>query len=223
MSISNAKYSYFIVTFLFLSTVTRSQQIYFEVGGESANFNDYVNNTGENTLDENHIKSYGLFFETGVRLKIYKDRLYLNLGVSHNNYKMNTAFYRGSISTPLSYDLSYFTIKPGITFSFVNRGKFKFLVHTHFSSDWLIAGTSAYEDVVNNLYQDQSMARSLLRYHRGLSVVYSLSKKTALSINFNVSDSFKQIEKNNAAENYSLHSSSFSFGILMRLHKVKTI
>ncbi len=224
MSVYIVKYRYAIVTFLLLSTSTHSQQVYLEVGGASTKFKNYVNSLGENSLDESYKKSYALFLETGVRFKIIKDKLHLNLGISHNNYKIHTGFYSGQLSIPLSYDLTYFALKSGISILFVKKGKFKLQGHAHLSSDWLISGTSAYEDVVNNVYKDKTIARSLLRYHRGLSAVYTLSKKTSLYLNYNLADSCKQTEGHStSSEKYSLHTNAFSFGILVRLQKVKTI
>ena len=211
------------VVFVLINNMVVGQQIYLEVGSESASFKEYVNDIGANTLDASYSKSQALFFEAGCRLNLHRDRLQLNLGMSHNNYKINTGFYSGNGSVPVHYEFTYIAFKAGVIFSFLNTPKFKLQGHSHISSDWLISGTSSYNNVVHNLYDDQTFTRDALRYHRGVSAAYTISNRTAIYLNYNVADSFKHATKDsNTEESYSLHSKAFSFGILFSIQPLNT-
>lgn len=204
--------------FVLINNTVAAQQIYLEVGSESAAFKNYVNNLGTSTLDNTFSKSQALFFEAGYRLNLHRDRLQLNLGMSHNNYKINTGFYSGNGRIPVHYKFTYIAFKAGVIFSFLNTPKFKLQGHSHISSDWLISGTSSYNNLVHNLYHDHTFTKDVFRYHRGVSVAYTISNRTAIYLNYNVVDSFRHGTKDsNTEEKYSLHSKALSFGTLFRM------
>ena len=208
----------FLLFFSVLIYDVNGQQVYVEAGLASAYFKDYVNNMGENTLDLNYYKSYDFFLESGFRFDIYKDRLKIDLGLSYNSYKINTGFYSGTESIPLTYNLTYATIKTGVNFSIVNEPKFKVLVHTHLSHDWLITGTNKYKDVVNDIYKDNTFDRTFIRFHKGISVEYIMSDQISTYIKYNISDSFREDNKDsNIEEKYTFHSNAISYGILFNI------
>ena len=198
------------------------QQVYLEIGNATAYFKDYVNNLGEDTLNTGYSKAYDNFIETGVRWNMYKNRLHMNIGLSHNNYSIDTGFLAGNEEIPLHYDLSYGALKGGFIFSFINATKFKLQGHAHLSTDWLISGTSEYKNIVNNLRTDETFARKLIRYHRGVSAAYHLSENMAFYLSYHVADSFKRLNNDsNLEETYSLHTNGFSLGVLVNFLKTK--
>jgi hypothetical protein len=217
--------TFLIFAFLLTSYVANSQQVYIETGFENAYFKDYENNLGENTLDLNYSKPQEAFLEAGFRFKLYKDRVKWNLGLSYNKYKIKTGFYAGNRnieSIPVTYDLSYLTLKIGANVAIVNEPKFKLQIHSHISYDFLLAGTNSYLDVVNNLYEDNSLDRTFLRYHRGLSTEYIITDKISIYLSYNVADSFRdKNEDSNIEEKYSFHTHAFSLGLLFNIQKNK--
>ncbi|MDX6746171.1 hypothetical protein SHK09_05150 [Polaribacter sp. PL03] len=215
------KYSFLFFFTGIISTIN-AQQIFIETGFESANFKNYVNNLGENTLDVNYTKSQEIFIEGGFRFNLRKNRLKCDVALSYNKYKINTGFYSGKISIPLTYNLNYVALKTGINFAIINELDFKLQVHGHISYDWLIAGTSSYKNVVNDLYRENTFDRTLLRYHRGISAEYIISNKISAYINYNVADSFKdKNEDSNIEEKYSLHTNAFSIGLLFNIQTTR--
>ena len=146
-----------LLFFTVLIAEINAQQVYLETGVESAFFKDYVNNLGENSLDLNYAKSQSFFIESGLRLDLYNNRLKGEAGLSYNTYKINTGFYSGTVSIPLTYDLDYASVKAGILFSLINEPRIKLNVHAQLSYDWLVNGTSTYRNIVNNLYNDNKL------------------------------------------------------------------
>jgi hypothetical protein len=215
----NNKTTYsFLLFFSILIYNVSGQQVYIESGVESAYFKDYVNDKGENTLDLNYSKSYEFFLESGVRINIYKNRLKWGLGLSYNKFKINTGFYSQNESIPLTYNLAHVGIKTGVNFAIVNEPKFKVQVHAHLSHDWLISGTSTYRNVVNDLYKEGTFDRTFIRFHKGVSVEYTVTDNIATYINYNVADSFREKNKDsNIEEIYTFHSDAISFGILFNI------
>ncbi|AUC84528.1 hypothetical protein CW731_04085 [Polaribacter sp. ALD11] len=221
MFISKTKYCFLLFSLLF-ATVGNAQKVYLETGFESAYFKDYVNNLGEDSLDVKYSKTPQLFLEGGFLFDLYKERLKWDLGVSYNSYKINTGFFAGKVSIPLTYDLAYVALKAGLNYAFVNQPTFKLQVHMHLSYDLLTSGSSKYKNVVNNLLTDNTLDRSLIRYHRGLSGTYIISDNLSIYLNYNVADSFKEKNKDsNAEEKYSLHTNAVSFGLLFNLQPLR--
>jgi len=215
---------FLILNLVLFTSMLNAQNVYVETGFENAYFKGYLNNLGPNTLDLDYSKSQMPFLEIGFRFKLPNDRFSWNTGVSYNTYKINTGFYSGTLSVPLTYNLAYVALKSGISFSFINRRTFKMQAHVHLSADWLTYGSSRYQNKVNNLYKERTLDRNLLRYHRGLSAIYIISKKTSIYINYNIADSFK--EKNNDSnpeEKYSLHTSAYSVGIRFTVQPLYSI
>ncbi|PQJ73283.1 hypothetical protein [Polaribacter butkevichii] len=225
-----------IFFFIFWININNAQQIYIESGFENAYFKDYVNNLGENTLDLNYPKSQQVFIETGIRfdLNFRSDRLWdkkwnffrfrtkIDAGFSYNNYKINTGFYGGNVSIPLTYNLTYVGLKTGVNFSIINHREYKLYIHGHLSYDMLVSGSSEYKDVVNDIYRDRSLDRTLLRYHRGINAEYLISDITSIYIKYNIADSFKEKNKDTKIkEEYSLHTHAFSFGLLFNIEQLR--
>jgi hypothetical protein len=208
---------------LFTCTLN-AQKVYFETGFATAYFKDYLNNKGKNTLDLSYSKATKPFLETGFRFQFPNERFSWNTAVSYSTYKINTGFYSGELSVPVAYELAYVALKSGISFSFISLPTFQMQLHTHLSFDLLTSGLSTYQNKVNNLYKERTLDRNLLRYHRGLSAIYTVSKKISVFVNYNVADSFK--EKNNDSnkeEKYSLHTNAYSFGVHFSLQPLNFI
>lgn len=207
-----------LLFFTVLITEINAQQVYLETGVESAFFKDYVNNLGENSLDLNYAKSQSFFIESGLRVDLYNNRLKGEAGLSYNTYKINTGFYSGTVSIPLTYDLNYASVKAGILFSIINEPRFKLNVHAQLSHDWLVSGTSTYRSVVNDLYNDNTFDKTLIRLHKGLSAEYNISDTIATYIKYNIADSFREKnEDSNIEESYIYHSDAISFGLLFNI------
>ena len=219
MIVKNSQSILFVFTFLLGGYALKAQQVYIETGVSSAFFKNYVNSSGENTLDLKYSKSYATFLESGFQLDIFQGKLKIAIGLGYNNFEIKTGFYAGNISIPTTYNLSYFLLKTGAIFNVVNKPKFKIQVHSHVSYDWLTSGTNSYKDVVVDLYQDNTFDKGLLRFHRGLSTEYIISDEIALYVSYNVADSFKdENSDSNVGEKYSLRTNAFSFGILFSLN-----
>lgn len=211
------KYGSLLIFVLIISKIN-AQQIYIETGLENAYFKNYINNLGENTLDLNYSKPLAFFLEGGVKFNVYNDRLKWDIGASYNQYRINTGFYLGNESIPLTYDLTYVSLKTGFNYAIINDPLFKLQVHTHLSYDWLTTGKSKYRDVVNNLLLDNTFDTTLLRYHRGISAEYFISDSVSSYINYNVADSFREKNQDsNIEEIYTYHTSAFSIGLLFSL------
>ena len=216
---NKTKYSFLFFLTVIIYTV-KGQQIYLETGAESAYFKDYLNNLGENSLDLNYSKSQEFFVEGGFRFNLYDNKIKLNLGSSYNTYQINTGFYAspGTSSVPLTYNLTYVSVKTGLIFSIINEPKFKVQVHTHFSHDWLTQGTSKYRNVVNDLYQQGTFDKTLIRFHKGLSVEYNVSDEIATYISYNIADSYREENRDSSVgDSYVFHSNAISFGILFNI------
>jgi hypothetical protein len=199
-----------------------AQQIYVETGFSTAFFKNYENNLGENTLDLKYRKSYASFLESGFRFDVYEDKLKIALGLGYNNYKINTGFYAGDVSIPISYDLNYVALKIGAIFNILNKPKFKIQIHSHVSIDALVTGTSRYRNVSINLYKENTFDRRLLRFHRGLSTEYIFSNKIAIYLSYNVAGSLRDKDSDSTiGERYSLHTNTFSVGLLFSTSEYK--
>jgi hypothetical protein len=217
----NSSQSFFLVcSFLLISSAINAQQVYVETGFSSAFFKDYVNNLGENTLDLSYSKSQESFLESGFRFNLFEERVHWDVGFSYNKYKINTGFYAGNISVPATYNLSYLTLKIGAVLNIVNEPRFKIQIHSHLSYDGLITGTNSYRDVITDLYKDDNFDKTLLRFHRGVSTEYTISKQVAIYLSYNIADSFKEKGKDsNSGESYALHTNSFSMGLLFDISR----
>lgn len=191
------------------------QQMYFGLGVENAQFNNYQNSNGVNTLVDTDQKTYNLFFEAGYRHRFFIDDLSWSLGFSYNNYTINTGFISGNSLVPLTYELTYVSIKPGVFYTLVNSRNFRVLVHANLSHDWLVKGTSTYSNVTNNLYADNTFDKTLISFHRGVSVEYSLSDTISAYAKYNNASSFREDNQDSVAgEKYSLLTNAFSLGII---------
>ena len=208
---------------LLTSYTIKAQQVYIETGLENASFKNYVNNLGINTLDLSYSKAQDFFIESGFRFKLYEERFTWDIGLGYNNYKINTGFYAGNISTPTNYDLSYLTLKAGANFAIVNERRLKVQIHAHISYDWLTAGTRRYNNNTANLYKENTFDKNLLKLHRGISVEYVIHDNLSIYLKYNVADSFKDKEKDSSTqEKYSFHTKAFSVGLLFNILRLNT-
>jgi hypothetical protein len=219
--LKNTKNLRFFFPILFLSLALNAQQVYVESGFGTAFFKDYVNNLGENTLDLSYSKSPELFLESGFRFDLHKERIMWDVGLSYNKYQINTGFFAGNITIPTTYNLTYLTLKTGVIINIVNEPRFKIQIHAHLSYDGLISGTNKYRNEIIDLNKNNNFDKKLLRFHRGLSTEYTISEETAIYIKYNIADSFKEKGKDSSAgETYSLHTNSFSMGLLFDISRL---
>ena len=211
---NRTKYSFILIIVVHIYT-TNGQQYYLGVGIENAQFKDYVNSFGNNTLDLNYSKPPAILVEGGYRANLFKERLKWNLGFTYNKYEIRSGFFNGSTNTPLTYNLTYVSIKPGIYFSVLNEPKIKLQIHTHISHDWLINGKSSYSNIVNDLYRENTFDKTLISFHKGISVEYSLTDSISTYISYNNSNSFREENKDSVAgEKYTLNTNAITCGIL---------
>jgi hypothetical protein len=221
------KHIFLIFTFLLISYCTNAQQVYLETGFGNAFFEDYVNNlAGNNTLDESYSKPNKPFIEGGFRFNIYKKKAHVIVGTSYNSYKINTAFLGGNVKIPLSYDLTYVALKVGVNLDIIRHKRFIIQLNAHFSHDWLTAGTSSYNDVVFDLYKENTLDSTLIRFHRGIALQYRISRKISTYINYNVAHSFQDKYTDSQAdleykESYSFKTKSVSFGLIFEIRSRK--
>ena len=88
-----------ILILLVIASSAMAQEIYVGTGFSSASFEDYVNSSGENTLnDSGYSKPKEPLFESGVLFNIYKEKLKFDTGLYYAKYKINTSFYSGNIT-----------------------------------------------------------------------------------------------------------------------------
>lgn len=221
---SKAKYS-IIILITVQAYAMNSQQIYFGLGLETANFKDYVNSSGVNTLVDINKNSLNSMFEVGYRQNIFNENLSWNFGFSYNNYTINTGFNSGGTTIPLTYELTYFSIKPGIYYSIINDDRFKVQLHTHISHDWLLKGTSSFSNITNNLYTDGTFDKTLITHHRGINIEYALTESMSTYISYNNAGSFKEENQDSVnGEKYSLSTNAISLGILFNINnRSKTV
>ena len=222
----NLKTTYsFIILITFQLYSTYGQQYYVGVGFENAQFKDYVNSFGENTLDLSYSSSQDILFEGGYRASLYSERLKWNLGVSYNKYQINTGFFNGNLSVPLTYNLTYVSLKTGAYFSIINTSRFKFQVHSHISHDWLLKGKSEFNNQSSDLISDNTFDKTLISFHKGISLEYSISENIATYLSYNNANSFREENKDSInGEEYTLSTNAFSCGILFKIDgRKKTI
>jgi opacity protein-like surface antigen len=211
-------YSLLIVSTVFIYTLN-AQEIYIGVGAENAYFKNYINNLGANTLDLNYKKPKDFLLEIGFKSNIYESRFMYDVGITYNNYKINTGFFTNNTSIPLNYSLTYTSIKAGLQYAVLDRNRFKLNIHTSLSQDWLISGTSSYLNVSNNLYDDNTFDKTLISYHLGISVEYHLSENIVTYIRYNTSNSFREeYQDSNPEEKYTLRTNALSTGVIIKLN-----
>jgi hypothetical protein len=216
----NLKTTYsFIILITFQLYPTYGQQFYVGVGSENAKFKDYVSSSGENTLDLSYASSQDILFEGGYRANLYTNRLKWNLGASYNKYQINTGFFNGNISVPLTYNLTYISLKTGVYFSIINKSRFKFQIHSHISHDWLMKGKSEFNNQSSDLISDNTFDKTLISFHKGISVEYSISENIATYLSYNNANSFREENKDSVdGEKYTLSTNAFSCGILFNIY-----
>lgn len=207
--------------FMLFSYGLFSQQIYAGFGFSDARFSDYKNNMGLNSLDNSgYVKPKTFQVESGFLYNIYREVINADIGVSFNNYKINTSFYReDKRRVPLTYELSYVSIKAGFNFDAIQYRDFKIKMHTHLSHDWFVYGNSKYDDVQNNLYTNSSLDKTLIRLHGGLGLEYRTSRTSTIYMNYDYGRSFK--EKNNdssSGEEYYFVTNAVKLGMLFDVY-----
>ena len=220
---NKTKYSFIILIAVHIYTV-KGQQLYAGFGIENAQFKDYVNSFGVNTLDESNTQPINFLFEGGYRANLYTERLKYNVGLSYNKYEIKTGVINGNVSVPLTYNLSYVSIKTGVYFSIVNEPRFKLQLQSHISHDWLISGKSNYNNVVNNLYTDNTFDKTLISFHKGISLEYAISDKISTYLSYNNANSFREENKDSVnGEKYTFSTNAISCGVLFNIEGRKTV
>ncbi|MDT0554276.1 outer membrane beta-barrel protein [Urechidicola vernalis] len=218
------KVQYIITLVLFVFTVnTHSQEIFVGSGFSSATFLDYENSEGENTLDDSGFsKVKQPLLESGIRFDLYKQRVKFDLGLHYHKYEIRTAFIAGEIRIPTTYNLSYVGAKVGLKVDVLRWKNFGLQGHVHLFHDWLVSGTNEYMDQRVDLYNDNTMDKGLMGFHRGFGLEYKVNKKIACYINYNIATSFKEANQDsNEGEAYSLDARSIRVGVLFTLSKKK--
>ncbi len=208
------KYGFLLFFSIHVYTVS-GQQIYFGGGLENAQFKNYEDSFGVNTLSNNDPNSYNLLFEAGYKQTIFHENLSWTVGFSYNNFTIKTGFTNAGIDIPLTYKLTYVSIKPGIYYTIFDRRRFKIQLQAHMSHNWLIKGTSTYSNITNNIYGNNTFDKTLISFHRGINFEYSLTEDMAAYMSYNNAGSFKEENQDSVpGEKYSLNTNALSLGIV---------
>lgn len=210
-----------LLVLLVIASSAMAQQVYVGTGLGSASFEEYVNSSGENTLDDSGYSSpKKLLFESGYRFNIYKQRLKFDVGLHYNNYEINTSFYSGNIRIPTTYDLSYVGLKAGLKIDVIRWKKISLQAHIHLYNEWLAYGTNRYGNEFVDLRKDKTLDKDLMGYHRGLGLEYKISEKISCYLNYNIATSFKEANQDSTdGEEYVLDARSIRIGVLFSLNK----
>jgi len=214
-----------LCTLLFVVLVTTgtttAQQLYVSTGLAKASFEKYINSSGGSALDNSgYIKPEESLFESGLRFKIYKQRLHFGVGLEYNKYTINTSFYSGNLRIPTTYNLSYIGLKAGLTYDAIRWKKLKVQAHIGVSNSWLIFGTNRFRNVFVDIYKERTLNRILASFNRGLGLEYEVSKKISAFLNYTIASSFNEINQDsNKGETYSLKTTKLSIGLLFDITK----
>jgi hypothetical protein len=211
-----------------------SQQLYIESGTTTASFENFVNDLGENTLNNQYAKPVRMHLGTGILIDVFgeKDRfrnrrewnfdtnVKWGVGLDYNKYKINTGFIYGVTTVPLVYDLDFVALKTGLNISFLNVSRIIFQAHANISYDWLIDGTRLYENKSTNLKKSDEFYKTLLNYHFGGDVEYAITDKTSFYVSYDLKRSFKKRNpENSGEESYQIYANSISVGLRLNLGK----
>jgi hypothetical protein len=211
-----------------------SQQLYVESGATTASFENFENDLGENTLNNQYAKPLKPRLGAGILIDVFgeKDRfrnrrewnfdtnVKWDVGLDYNKYKIKTGFIDGVTSVPLVYDLDFFGLKTGLNVSFLNISRIIFQAHTHISKDWLIDGTRTYENKLTDLKKGDEFYKTLLNYHLGGDIEYAITEKTSFYVSYDLKRSFKKKNSENSGEeSYQIYANSLSVGLRLNLGK----
>ena len=212
-----------LLFFLVIASSAMAQEVYVGSGFSTASFDDYVNSSGENTIDDSgYSKSKQPLFESGLLFDLYKQRLKFDMGLHYYKYRINTSFYSGNIRIPMRYNLSYIGLKAGLKLDVIRVKKINLQVHLHIYNDWLTQGTNSYRDEVIDLYKDETLDRAILGFDRGFGLEYKITEKFACYINYNVASSFKEANEDSTyGEEYVLDAKSIRIGVVFNIGKKK--
>lgn len=206
---------------LLITSLTYAQQIYIGSGFSTATFNEYVNSSGKNTLDNSgYSKPQKPLTEGGFLFNLYKQKVKFDIGLHYSKYKINTSFYAGNIKIPTTYNLSYFGLKGGFNVALIRLKRLKLKLHSHYTYDWLTYGTNTYRNVFLDIYKEKTLDRTLLNFHIGLGLEYRISNKIAAYLNYNIAKSFKEENQDSTeGEKYELDRRAITIGLLFKISK----
>lgn len=219
MKKKNIQYRILFLFFIATSTTMAQHdfmpQWYVSSGFGSANFREYENSEGENTLDNTGYDSQEQpIVEAGYRFDIYRGRVKMEIGSLYRKHEINTAFRSGNIRIPTTYNLSYVGFKFGFRVNLLSWKNLKLQVHTHFSKDWLIYGTNRYPEAFTDIYKERTIDRALLNLHEGFGIEYQVTNAVSASLTYNVAKSFKERNEDSVnGERYILKTQAISLGI----------
>lgn len=201
--------------FIFLiSTCSFSQKIYTEYGSTISSF-DYINSNG-NSLS-NLLPSSKSYFGAGYRQSINPKRnLFLNLGISYNGY--GAIGSESSVDNFFEWDVSYFGIKGGLEYKFLELRDLMFFVNGSVASEFLIRGNQTINNDVYNLVGEEEFNNNILFLRAGLRIQYPISNKAAIYIGYNYGKSVL-ISSGENAEKLNLIAHQFGIGFIINLPK----
>ena len=211
-----------LLVLLLITNLTNAQQMYIGSGFGTATFNEYVNSSGENTLDNSgYSKPQELSFEAGFLFNSYEQRVKYDVGLNYSKYKINTSFYSGNIRIPTTYNLSYFSLKAGVSFNLLRWERLKLNLHPYLTYDWLTYGTNAYRNVLLDIYKEKTLDRTLLSYHIGLGLEYRISDKISTYANYNFANNIIEENKDSTeGEKYKLDRRAITIGLLFDISRI---
>ena len=207
---------------LLISSLTNAQQMYVGSGFGTATFDEYVNSSGENTLDNSgYSKPPEPSLEVGFLFNLFKQRVKFDIGLDYSKYKINTSFYSGNIRIPTAYNLSYFGLKGGLNVALIRWKKSQLNLNPYFTYDWLTYGTNAYRNILLDIYKEKTLDRTLLSYHIGLGLEYIISNKISTYLNYNIAKSITEENQDSSeGEKYVLDRRAITIGLLFDVSEI---
>lgn len=204
---------------LAVATQTVAQQVYINAGLVRTSFKENENSAGQNTLDASGFKKPETFMvEAGTRINIYKDRLKVNIGLQYTKHQINTSFYAGNTRVPTTYNLSYLGFKTGLTLDLLRYRGLSLQVHANISRDLLIFGTNKYQNVLVDLYKEQTFDMGLWNFQRAVGLEYKISDALSTSLNFSNVTNFKEENQETVpGEFVIINSNTITVGVLFTL------
>ena len=170
------------ITFLLLIAVSSSalsQQIFFEAGKMSSNF-EFENSSG--TLLENLNPVTKNYISAGYAHRFFTDGLNINLGASHNSY--GSIGSDNALGNYFEYDVDYVGINLGFDYSFMTFYDFTLYLKATASYEFLVQGTQTLNNQVFDLNGVEEFDDAGFFFRGGLGVAYPVTDATSVYLQY---------------------------------------
>ena len=210
---------YLFIFFFLVISVSYAQDLYVETSLTSAEFEDFKDSNGVNTLNNKYSKPVELGIGVGTIFNITENnRLKWDFGINFNKYKINTSIR--NVNIPTQYSLNYVSLKTGPYFSLINHSRVKLQLHAHSSLDYLIFGSNQYNNVYHDLLEGSNFSKLVMNYHYGVAVEIILSDTSSLYISYDSKNGLTNNIKYD--ESYRLNATSVLMGFRFKLNNIHT-